>query len=173
MTSQAPSTWSARLDGFIALGDSTCAFNPVYGQGMTSGAIGALLLRDCLKEGGASDRELPRKFFRRLGSFQAGPWGMATGADFRFAGTEGRRPLASRVLGPVIDAMFKAGQADAEIQNRVGEVINMVKPPSALFERPMLYRAARAWLRGRASSPPKTSKPDPMPPLGAADPASV
>jgi hypothetical protein len=166
-------TWSARLDGFLALGDSTCAFNPVYGQGMTSGAIGALLLRDCLKEGGAPDRELPRKFFRRLGSFQAGPWGMATGADFRFAGTEGRRPLASRVLGPVIDAMFKAGQADAEIQNRVGEVINMVKPPSALFEGPMLYRAARAWLRGLTSSTPETRKPDPMPPLSAVDPAGV
>ena len=31
--------WGARLDGFVALGDSSCAFNPVYGQGMTSGAL--------------------------------------------------------------------------------------------------------------------------------------
>jgi 2-polyprenyl-6-methoxyphenol hydroxylase-like FAD-dependent oxidoreductase len=165
--------WTARLDGFIALGDATCAFNPVYGQGMTSGAIGALLLRDCLKEYGTANPDLPRKFFARLGRFQAGPWGMATGADFRFAGTEGRRPLASRVLGPVIGAMMKAGESDGEIQNRVGEVINMVKPPAALFEGPMLYRFARAWLHGRAGGAPKPAAPTPMPPMSAAEAASA
>jgi 2-polyprenyl-6-methoxyphenol hydroxylase-like FAD-dependent oxidoreductase len=165
--------WTARLDGFIALGDSTCAFNPVYGQGMTSGAIGGLLLRDCLNDGGASDPDLPRRFFQRLGRFQADPWGMATGADFRFSGTEGHRPLAGRVLGPFIDAMMKAGESDGEIQNRVGEVINMVRPPSALFEGPMLYRFARAWVRGLTNGAPKPVLPGPMPPMAAGDPAGT
>jgi 2-polyprenyl-6-methoxyphenol hydroxylase-like FAD-dependent oxidoreductase len=166
-------TWKARLDGFIALGDSTCAFNPVYGQGMTSGALGALILRDCLKEGGTSDPELPRKFFKRLGRFQADPWGMATGADFRFAGTEGRRPFSSRILGPLLDTMFKAGETDAEIQDRLGEVINMVKPPSALFEGPMLYRFARAWMHRLVHGAPKEGTPGEMPPLSAARPAGA
>jgi 2-polyprenyl-6-methoxyphenol hydroxylase-like FAD-dependent oxidoreductase len=79
--------WKSRLDGFVALGDSTCVFNPVYGQGMTSGALSALILGDAIKNSGADDRELPRKFFAAQAHFQAEPWGLATGADFRIAGT--------------------------------------------------------------------------------------
>ena len=55
--------WGARLDGFVALGDSSCAFNPVYGQGMTSGALSALMLGECLEQNGINDVEVPRKFF--------------------------------------------------------------------------------------------------------------
>jgi 2-polyprenyl-6-methoxyphenol hydroxylase-like FAD-dependent oxidoreductase len=42
--------WKARLDGFVALGDAVCAFNPVYGQGMTTGTVSATILCDCLKQ---------------------------------------------------------------------------------------------------------------------------
>src|SRR5260370_27608243 len=98
--------WDARLDGFVALGDSTCAFNPVYGQGMTSGALSALILGECLKNGASDDIDLPRKFFAAQARFQAEPWGLATGADFRIAGTEGTRPLMSRV--PSVPAILKS-----------------------------------------------------------------
>ncbi|MGH7949967.1 MAG: FAD-dependent oxidoreductase, partial [Candidatus Binataceae bacterium] len=47
--------WPVRLDRFVALGDSVCAFNPVYGQGMTTGAVSALILRDCLREAGVDN----------------------------------------------------------------------------------------------------------------------
>ena len=70
--------WGARLDGFIALGDSSCAFNPVYGQGMTSAALSALILGECLEKNGINDVEVPRKFFAALARFQSEPWGLAT-----------------------------------------------------------------------------------------------
>jgi len=44
--------WRARLDGFIAVGDSLCAFNPVYGQGMTSAAVTAQIPNVCIKRAG-------------------------------------------------------------------------------------------------------------------------
>jgi 2-polyprenyl-6-methoxyphenol hydroxylase-like FAD-dependent oxidoreductase len=156
--------WPARLGGFVALGDSMCAFNPVYGQGMTSGAISALILRDCLRQFGLADNGLPRKFFKRVARFQSEPWGMATGADFRFVGTEGKRPLASRILEPVLGKMFEVQNDDSEIADRLGEVINMVKPPTALFEPKMLMKIARAWgkrLVGRRRAKPVET---PMPP---------
>ena len=78
--------WGARLDGFVALGDSSCAFNPVYGQGMTSGALSALMLGECLEKNGINDVEVPRKFFAAQARFQAEPWGLATGVGFQSAG---------------------------------------------------------------------------------------
>ncbi|HKP87230.1 MAG TPA: FAD-dependent monooxygenase, partial [Blastocatellia bacterium] len=35
-------------EGFVLVGDSVCAFNPVYGQGMTMAALGALTLSESL-----------------------------------------------------------------------------------------------------------------------------
>ena len=37
-------------DNFLALGDAVCAFNPVYGQGMTIAALGAMTLDESLRE---------------------------------------------------------------------------------------------------------------------------
>jgi 2-polyprenyl-6-methoxyphenol hydroxylase-like FAD-dependent oxidoreductase len=139
--------WNHRLDGFVALGDSVCAFNPVYGQGMTSGAISATILRECLKRGGTADPDLPRKFFNDLARFAAGPWAMATGADFAVPGTEGKRPRMSWLFGPVFNRIFTAGNDDMIVRNRIGEVMHMLKPPAALFELPILGRAALATLR--------------------------
>jgi hypothetical protein len=31
--------WLVKLAGFVALCDAACAFNPVYGRGMTTGAL--------------------------------------------------------------------------------------------------------------------------------------
>ena len=140
-------SWKARLDGFVALGDSVCAFNPVYGQGMTSGAIAAAILRDCLKRQGACSPDLPPSFFKALARFAGAPWGMATGADFAVPGTVGKRPLISRILDPVVGRILTAGNDDPVVRDRIGEVINMLKPPSALLELPILRRALLATMR--------------------------
>jgi 2-polyprenyl-6-methoxyphenol hydroxylase-like FAD-dependent oxidoreductase len=157
--------WGARLDGFVALGDSVCAFNPVYGQGMTSGALSAEILGDCVEKNGVADVEIPRKFFAAQARFQAEPWGLATGADFRTPGTEGERPLVSRLTAPLLGKMFEVANDDAEIGDRIAEVINMVKPPSALFEASLLRLIAKAWsrriLKGRRQPKEATA----MPPL--------
>jgi 2-polyprenyl-6-methoxyphenol hydroxylase-like FAD-dependent oxidoreductase len=164
--------WNARIAGFIALGDATCAFNPVYGQGMTSGALAALILRDCLQKFDARDPEFPAQVFARLAKFQADPWGLATGADFAFAGTEGKRPFASRVIQPVLGKMFEVQNDDPAIAGRIGEVINMIKPPGSLFEPRILMRLARAWGRRLIHGKPAPLPMTPMPPLaGATEPA--
>ena len=41
-----PDSWPA---GLLAIGDAYCAFNPVFGQGITVAACQALLIRDALK----------------------------------------------------------------------------------------------------------------------------
>ncbi|HEY6395745.1 MAG TPA: FAD-dependent monooxygenase [Candidatus Binataceae bacterium] len=156
--------WQSELGGFVALGDSVCAFNPVYGQGMTSGAISSLILRDCLKKYGPSDPQFPKPFFTAQARFQSEPWGLATGADFRFPGTEGKRPIASRIFDPIFGKLFDLQKDDDVIRERVGDVINMLLPPAALAEPAMLARiatgAVRRMIRGKPAGQPVT----PMPP---------
>jgi 2-polyprenyl-6-methoxyphenol hydroxylase-like FAD-dependent oxidoreductase len=53
-------------ENFLLLGDAVCAFNPVYGQGMTTAALGALTLRKCLLEQNGSLNGLSRRFQKRL-----------------------------------------------------------------------------------------------------------
>src|SRR5262245_471041 len=80
--------------GLVLLGDSVCAFNPVYGQGMTVAAMDAMELDRLLstwKKGNFSV-EFGRKFQRRLAKIKQLPWSLATGEDCRYFGTEGASP---------------------------------------------------------------------------------
>jgi len=139
--------WTGDLGGFVALGDSTCAFNPVYGQGMTSCAVGALILGDIIKRIGPDDAELSRQFFHAQAAFQTGPWGLATGADFRFPTTHGERPTLSRLLAPVFGRLWDIQRHDDVLREKIIDVINMVLPPSALLTPPTLARIAFAMAR--------------------------
>src|SRR6185503_17981658 len=78
-------------ENFVLLGDAVCAFNPVYGQGMTTAALGALTLRKTLLESGDL-RGFSRRFQKRLGKVIKAPWLLATGEDYRYPETEGHGP---------------------------------------------------------------------------------
>ena len=102
---------------------------------------------------------------RRRRAFQAEPWGLATASDFRVPGTEGKRPMMSRVLDPLIGKMFQVANDDPAIGERIGEVINMVKPPSALFELSLLKLIAKAWSRRLIGGRKPQQEAASMPPL--------
>ena len=148
--------WNARLEGFVALGDSTCAFNPVYGQGMTTGTLSALLLGDCIKKHGITNSELPQIFFRQQARMQQDPWVLATGADFRFPATEGVRSKGAGIIDPYMLTLMTLSDSDPVLKQRVGEVINMLRAPSALFAPAIIGRvvwsATRRWLERPAKS---------------------
>lgn len=157
--------WQERLDGFVALGDAACAFNPVYGQGMTTGTVSATILGDCLKKYGATNPELPRHFFQAQARFQQNPWGLATGADFRFPGTEGVRPRVSPLVSQYMETLFRAGDDDIAIRRQVGAVLNMLKSPAAMFSPAMVARVAWWRLRQRLTGAQQEAQPIPaLPP---------
>jgi 2-polyprenyl-6-methoxyphenol hydroxylase-like FAD-dependent oxidoreductase len=97
--------------GLLVLGDAACAFNPVYGQGMSVAAMCAGALRTAVE---------PVDFFAMQARLLDAPWTLAAGAD---APTPSE-PLRRLQLAAVHDAQL----AEAFIR-----VTALVDPPSALF----------------------------------------
>lgn len=157
--------WRERLDGFIALGDSVCAFNPVYGQGMTTSAVSASILADCLQKYGSAHPDFARRFLQAQAQFQDSPWRMATGADFRYAETEGVRPRGAWLFDPYMNALFAAAAQDRVVQHRLVEVIHMLKTPSALFAPVIASRVAWTTARTRFTKSAPTDAEPAMPPV--------
>jgi 2-polyprenyl-6-methoxyphenol hydroxylase-like FAD-dependent oxidoreductase len=120
-------------EGFVVAGDAVCGFNPVYGQGMTAAALGALALEETLRRQ-ATPAGLAAAFQRRLARANRDVWLMATSEDFRWPTTEGARPgpltrLVQRYMNGVLD--LTAEQPGAALT--FTEVTHLLKPPSALF----------------------------------------
>ncbi|MEB3214250.1 MAG: 2-polyprenyl-6-methoxyphenol hydroxylase-like oxidoreductase [Leptolyngbyaceae bacterium] len=145
---------TAMPGGIVALGDAVCCFNPVYGQGMTAAALGAMTLRGCLQQFHPIDRlnqqhPWERTFQRRLAKALETPWLMATGEDFRWEKTEGQRPgwLAAKFQG-YFDRVLSLAETDSEAHRAFIEVAHLVKPPTALFAPGILWQVLRSPFKG-------------------------
>ena len=79
--------------GFIALGDSVCAFNPYYGQGMAVAALSARTLEATL---GRRGPDFAPDFQRELARLLATPWLMATTEECRYPGTRAATSAGGR-----------------------------------------------------------------------------
>jgi hypothetical protein len=125
--------WPKPLGGFIALGDSVCAFNPIYGQGMSSATACASILGEAVHEAGATDR-LPALFFKRQAAFLASVWNLATGADFRWPTTEGHRPPMPPGVGEYINLAFECAHDNAVLRRHLAPVFYLTGSMALFFE---------------------------------------
>jgi 2-polyprenyl-6-methoxyphenol hydroxylase-like FAD-dependent oxidoreductase len=136
-------------ESFVALGDSACAFNPVYGQGMTIAALGALTLKQCLDEQqrlrpDGSLQGLARRFQKRLAKVNNAPWLMATGEDYRYDETDGGSAgVMTRFMHWYMDRVLRLATREVEVRDVLLHVFSMILPPSALFGRNVLLRVIR------------------------------
>jgi 2-polyprenyl-6-methoxyphenol hydroxylase-like FAD-dependent oxidoreductase len=137
---------SRRPEGFIVLGDAACAFNPVYGQGMTIAVLGASTLARCLRAHRASSPAGDWSGF--AGRFQIAldrdlklPWLMATGEDFRYPVTEGPRPgRLSKISHRYFDRLMEVSVTDAVVHRTFLEVVHLLRPPLALVQPQIVAR---------------------------------
>jgi hypothetical protein len=145
----------------VALGDAVCAFNPVYGQGMTAAALGAEALDRWLREGGHRGPGPGRVFQRRLARATAAAWQLSTGADHAFRTTEGpSRGRVARLTGRYLAEVMRASTRQPWVRRRLAEVLHLLRPPSALFAPGVLARLAWDRLAGRADAgPPRAAPP--------------
>jgi 2-polyprenyl-6-methoxyphenol hydroxylase-like FAD-dependent oxidoreductase len=155
--------WSVELPGFIATGDATCGFNPVYGQGMTSAAFCAGVLERCLRAEDPTSARFARRFFREQAKFLSVPWMMATSRDRQQARVidSDATDEPSRIGGWLrraatfyLGQVALAGGRDSVVSQRLFEVINLSAHPNALlFDPRIVARVAWARLRQRLAPP--------------------
>ncbi len=129
--------------GVVALGDAVCCFNPIYGQGMTAAALGAITLKQCLQDNQTRPQSHWEKHFQgQLAKALNTPWLMATGEDFRWSTTEGKRPgWVARQLQGYFDRILQLSLTSAETHRAFIQVAHLVKPPTVLFKPAILWQA--------------------------------
>jgi 2-polyprenyl-6-methoxyphenol hydroxylase-like FAD-dependent oxidoreductase len=136
--------WPERL---VVLGDAVCSFNPIYGQGMTTAAVGAEALDACLRAQRRRRSEgdlvgLARRFQRQLARRNADPWMFSTGEDLRFPTTTGATAgPVTRAMHRYLDRIDAAATRDPEVSEVYARTIGMLERPTALF-RPRIVAAA-------------------------------
>ncbi|MDP9438389.1 MAG: 2-polyprenyl-6-methoxyphenol hydroxylase-like oxidoreductase, partial [Actinomycetota bacterium] len=154
---------------FLVTGDAACAFNPVYAQGMTTAALGAEVLDECLREQrrpGGDPTGLARGFQKRLARVNKAPWMLATGEDFRVRGVEGGKPNAvNRFMHRYMDRVLELSTKDAAVRLTLLEVFNLLKPPTTLFtptiaKKVLKQAAARRRIRPTVAPTPNKELPE-------------
>jgi len=133
-------------EGLVVLGDALCSFNPIYGQGMTTGALGVRLLDDSLRErrqndGSASGAGFSRGFQRKIARVIDSPWLLTTTEDFRSPRTVGRRAWSSAALGWYTARIHRLTWSDRFTARRFLEVMHLTVRPTALFHPYIVFRA--------------------------------
>lgn len=144
--------WGAKVDGLLALGDSVCAFNPVYGQGMSTGAVCASILRTELARGAGLTRDLPARHHAAQEKFLKGVWGLAAGADFLWTLTEGDRPAGATLVQPYLDLMLEGLHADPSVLRAVIPVFHLVEEPSRVVAPATMAAVLSSALRRRVKA---------------------
>jgi 2-polyprenyl-6-methoxyphenol hydroxylase-like FAD-dependent oxidoreductase len=155
--------------GFLALGDSICSFNPVYGQGMSSAAQQAVALGGCIDAGGGdvASTELWKRFYKRSKKVIANPWSIAAGADFQFPETTGPKPPGTDVINRYVGRVVLAAQRDGKVADALWDVQGLLSPPPSLMKPAMALRVLRTSRKG----PVGAAGPAPAPAAPAAAPA--
>jgi hypothetical protein len=123
---------------FLVIGDAVCSFNPVYGQGMTSAALQAIALRDCLASGSTAD--LATRYFRATTRKLRPIWRANRFNDFVVLPVDGWRSIPRRFLNWCQDKVMAAAANDIVLTEIFVRTIHLVDSPTRLMHPTMLKR---------------------------------
>jgi 2-polyprenyl-6-methoxyphenol hydroxylase-like FAD-dependent oxidoreductase len=136
--------------GYLLIGDALCSFNPSYGQGMTTAALEATALDECLAGG---TEALARRFFRAAARIIDIPWQIAVGNDLAHPQVVGKRAPMGRFFGWYVGKLHRAAARDGLLGTRFLEVANLMATPTALLAPEIALRVMRGNLVRLFGSP--------------------
>lgn len=127
--------------GLLVTGDAIASFNPVYGQGMSVGALDALVLGHALAAGGLDG--LWKRQFERVGELVEQAWAVAVGADFAFPETAGPKPRGTDLFNRYVDRLVRKAHDDGQLTDAYFRVFRLERPTAALVRPEILWRVLR------------------------------
>jgi 2-polyprenyl-6-methoxyphenol hydroxylase-like FAD-dependent oxidoreductase len=139
-------------EGLVVLGDSVAAFNPLYGQGMSAAAQGAVALRDVLSNGPAPG--LSRRAQRAIAGRVDTAWALAVGQDIHFPTTTGKRPnVADRLLHRYVSRLSRTATGSFHAATALTDVLALQATPPSLVRPAALLTALVGPLRPALAGP--------------------
>jgi hypothetical protein len=134
-------------ENLVIIGHAVCAFNPIYGQGMTVAALDAQMLDECLQKQHQRHPEgdltgFARQFQQKLAKLHTIPWTFAISQDSRYRGSTGAQPnLGTRLIIEYMELVLKALVDDPKVCQAFLEVLHMIEPPAILFHPRIAVKA--------------------------------
>jgi 2-polyprenyl-6-methoxyphenol hydroxylase-like FAD-dependent oxidoreductase len=129
-------------EGFIALGDAMCSFNPIYGQGMSVGILVASELDPALRT--ADLRGLGERFYARACAIVKRAWLLATLEDLRYPELRSHRPFWSPWFNAYGEQLHRATHVDREVLRAFYRVMDLSKSVGSLVEPHVVARVLAA-----------------------------
>ncbi|MFJ9467554.1 NAD(P)/FAD-dependent oxidoreductase [Streptomyces caniferus] len=142
-------------EGFLVLGDAGCTFNPVYGQGMSVAALGALAVRTTLADGGGLRPGIAAEAQRAVARTVEPAWLAAVGSDRPYASpADTRAGLGERLSTWYIDRLFARAAIDRVVGAAFRDVFCLTAPPTRLLAPQIVLRTVFLPRRPGLPSPP-------------------
>lgn len=146
---------------FLVMGDALCAFNPVYGQGMSVCALEAQALQKFLIENGNLENRGAQRFQKKIARIVEPCWMLATGEDHEWPGTEGAAPpKVMKIMQWYVHKIIALAPNNRLAFRSFKEVSHMMKSPAVFFHPKLLMRVLWHLLKnitGRKSKSRRTS----------------
>ncbi|MFI1700286.1 NAD(P)/FAD-dependent oxidoreductase [Streptomyces bobili] len=141
-------------EGLIVVGDAVAAFNPVYGQGMTVAARGALAIRKALFTGGLVDG-VAKKIQSAVAVPVRTAWTLSVGSDIHRPSSKGRTPNpVDRLLQRYVSHLSKTATGSHSVATALTDVLMLQAEPLSLFKPSILLAALVGSSRPQLDGPP-------------------
>ena len=121
--------------GYLVMGDAVCSLNPVFGQGMTSAAIQAQTLHECLTTGTAG---LSHRFFRASAKKLTPIWWGNRIFDFTVVPSDDWRLNLQKLVALGMDKVYGAATTDLVVAETIFRTIQLLDRITVLM-RPSVF----------------------------------
>jgi 2-polyprenyl-6-methoxyphenol hydroxylase-like FAD-dependent oxidoreductase len=142
-----------KLDGFpqglLVIGDAVCSFNPVWGQGMTSAALQAAALHECLSD--VDDGEFSGRYFRAAAKKLAPIWWTNRFIDFTVMPSDDWRSKPKQLLNWCTNKVWAAAATDIVLTETFVRTLELLDRPTIMLQPTMLKRVMASNRRTKAS----------------------
>jgi 2-polyprenyl-6-methoxyphenol hydroxylase and related FAD-dependent oxidoreductases len=148
---------AALPEGVVVLGDAVATYNPVYGQGMSVAALGALTLSRRLREADVTAPGFARGVQRAAAKSVTAAYTMSTSQDQWFPEVVGKAPtLADRLLSRYMGRMARVATTSYSVSAAMCAVITLQEDASRLVHPKLLLATVKGPVLEPLAGPPLT-----------------